>query len=536
MFSKSHVYLINLLFFVNLLTLWTFLFREYYIIYHHLKIYYLASGMIMLLIVTFALFFKKYIRAAELVSLVGISLYLAVPLSFWPKITSNPDVIKMLQLTTLVLNKDFQLAARIDYVAFPGFSYIIGIIGVVIGIPLKIEISALLYILFSIIFLIGIFTVGKYSKLGEFLSILFSLGFVYSFTYFSPQLIAQILYMLVLAILLNPNVFNKKYFLVLMILYFATITLHPETNLMTLTLFLLYFGFYKFIRKQGNINWIGLTMPIILLTSYMLFFASSFSAGTVLLKRSIAYLEYIDTVIFNFIILIKNILLPETRVASTSATIKPEFVGPLYKINTLYNGTLLLLSLYFLLKQPRKYFNYGIILVSTFLASFILIILVGFGISSDIGAAGVALRPAIGASVIISILIANHLTKNISNSHNMSAIAVLCLIMIFFVTFPSRIPSQEWNVHSEYYLPPLNFIDDHGGNRLMDTYYFLYSNIKSIKESKYIVLPTGQDIYVLGMSKWVGYNVKSSVDKILQGYQYDAIVYDNNLAKILWRK
>jgi len=519
MISKNHAYLIKLLLFVNLLTLWIFLFREYYIVYHHIKIYYLVSGTIAVLIMIFATLFKKYIKLAGLVSLVGISLYLALPLSFWPKITSNPDVIKMLQLTMLILNKKFQLA-KTAYVAFPGFSYIVGIVGTVTGMPLQIKISALLYMFLSIIFAVGIFTFGRYPRWTTgFLVILLSSGFVYSFNYFSPQLIAQILYVLFLVTLLSTNVSNKTHFLVLVILYSAIILLHPQTTLMTLMAFLLYFGFHSFINQQSkNISWTKLILPIILLTFYMLFFASSFGSGTGILKKSIMYLRNIDIIISKFVVSIKDIIFPEARVVTTSATLKPGLIKTLYKINIFYNGALL----------------YGILLVSTFLTSGILVIITGFGLKSSLS--GVILRPAIGASFVISVLISDYLMEKRSNYHmNVFIFTGLCLLIILFVTFPSRVPPQESDVHEENYYPPLNFIGGHGGDEIMDTYYFLYPSLKSIDESKYMVLPIGQDTYVSGMSNWVKYNPKSVMDEILKRHEYNAIIYDNSLAKILWR-
>lgn len=110
--NKKYFNILVFLWLIIILTfIYTYLFRKYYIIYHHYYIYHAASFVILVIIIILKIIYNvtvenenKYTKCMALFgSVVGISLFFAVPLSYYPNIVNNPDVIKILYYIYLIL-------------------------------------------------------------------------------------------------------------------------------------------------------------------------------------------------------------------------------------------------------------------------------------------------------------------------------------------------------------------------------------------------------------------------------------------------
>ncbi|NJE00445.1 hypothetical protein [Thermococcus sp. JdF3] len=509
--------LIVILLFINMTTVWTYLFREYYRIYYHLQTYYIASLLILIVIILGLLILKDL--GISLAGVVGASIFLAVPISFYPNITNNPDVIKMLQLTSLLLRRDFELARHVDYSAFPGFSYIVGIVSVLVKVPLRIELASFLYVLLTIMFLLLLVTLGKSSRwVGVYLLILFSEGFIYSFEYFSPQLFGQILLITALIIMLNTSISPEKGFILFSLVYCGTVVTHPESMLMLLIAFTLYYGRNIFLTgnsKSAPRILTQIAVFLIILTAYSIFFISSFGPSYIL-KMPLVYLQQIDKIIFH---LFKS----EGGAVVTSSSIKPLNIHIPSIINILYNAFLLLFAIYLLKKYKREFFGYWILIFSFFISAGVFLLVFGFSFGQFIG------RPALAVSLIVGILVARYFSKKDTKIARISSVFFLTVLLL--VSFPARVAPQEWNVHVENYYPPIFFIMSNGVREHGGIYYFLYPNINiSIKQANYVILPVGQKVYLSGMERYLGWDV----DRILhQLSKLNSVVYSNGLSTIV---
>jgi len=518
--------LLTIFFLINILTMLVYLFRKYYIIYHNFRIYSTISLLMILIIIMEIIIWKDYDMLLVLTSIMGASLLLAVPLSFYPNIVNNPDVIKMLQLTSFILQGNFELARHIDYSAFPGFSYLFGITSIITGIPIGIKFASLMYILFSVILLVVIVALGRYSHWGGmYLLIVFSLGFVYSFDYLSPQLLGQILLITSLLIMLTElNVeLSISRFTVLLICYAGTVITHPESAMMLLFALIFYLGFTNFVVKNSPIiTLFGKIMIIFtILISYMFFFVPSFGPSYIL-RAPLVILFNIKEFMFQLLNFGHK-----TRYVVTSSSIKPFYIKTLSNINIVYNFLLLLLSAYIFKKHKRKFFKHVVLMLSFFASAGIFLFIFGFSFGQFIG------RPAFAVSLILAILISQHLIK--VQRKTTVIFAIVSIFVLLFATFPARVAPQEWNVHSENYYPPMGFINYCTKGEVY-TFYFLYPNPGiSINQANYIILPIGQIEYVSGMSKFFGWDAQKSMRKIIMSSKYQGIIYENKFSLILWR-
>ncbi|ASJ10308.1 hypothetical protein A3L12_02850 [Thermococcus sp. P6] len=520
---KGHRILGLLLFQIAALTAWTYVFREYYIIYHHLRVYYSIS--LLFLLISLILSVSNHKTLPVLGCTLGVSLFIAVPLAFYPSIVNNPDVIKMLKLTALITHGDFELAKNIDYSAFPGFSYIFGTASIIVGAKLDILFASVLYILLAAILLLSVIVLGKNSKwISIYLLIVFSEGFIYSFNYLSPQLLGQILFILGVSIMIKfKGAEEREYLILLLILYGGLLLTHPESTLMLLSAFLCYsLGTVLANRNLRGVNSVitqVLTFFVMLIT-YVVFFASMHGPAYIL-KAPIVHIGY-------FFRLFLNLLNSENSKIVTSSLIKPEVVYMFEKVNILYNGALLIFTIYLLVKYKKELFTYGALLFSFFISSGIFLVIFGPSFSEFVG------RPAFGVSLVVGILTAKYLRdkRDIEKS-----VSVLFLAVLVLFSFPARVSPQEWNVHVENYYPPIEFIDVHKFPKTNsdDTYYFLYPNVgTSLNQSKYIILPIGQKIYKKGMSSFFGWDANRVMYDIFQKGRHKGTIYSNDLSVVLW--
>ncbi|ASJ15373.1 hypothetical protein [Thermococcus radiotolerans] len=511
--------LIVILLLINTITIWTYLLRKYYIIYYNLQIYNLISLVTFVLVVMGIIVHKRDIKGTGilLAGVMGISLLLAVPLSFYPYVVNNPDVIKMLQLTSLLLNREFELARHIDYSAFPGFSYIVGTISVIIGMPLRVKLASLVYILSSFVFLLTVIALGKYSNwIGMYLLVLFSSGFIYSFDYLSPQLFGQILLITSLIMILNNKLTNNTRFVIIFLSYCGAILTHPESTLMLLVAFSLYFGITTFTTgKSVSITLMGTVLLLITLIAYATFFVSSSGPGYIL-KTAMAFLLNINEIIL-------YLFTRGSKSVVTSASIKPQSIIVLSQANILYNASLLLLAIYVFWKHRREFLGYGILMFSFIISAGIFLFIFGFSSGQFVG------RSAFGVSLILAILVARYIIKR--QDKITILFTIFSVLILLFATFPARVAPQEWNVHAENYYPPVYFIVNHYTREYKTIYYFLYPNVGvSIREANYVILPTGQKVYVSGMGRYLGWDAEKIIRRLTV---QNSIVYSNGLSSII---
>ncbi|NJE62096.1 hypothetical protein [Thermococcus sp. 21S7] len=511
--------------FVNLLTLLVLLVREYYIIYHHIYTYFLVSLAIFIVTSLGVVFYWRHsgITCTCIPWVIGTSLFLAIPISFYPNTVNNPDVIKMLQLTSFLMSKNFELARHIDYSAFPGFSYILGIISVTVGMSINIKLASLVYILFSFVLLLVVFALGMKSKQPSmYMLILFSLGFIYSFNYLSPQMLGQILLVTSLIALLNTNLSFMARFVVWSISYIGVLLIHPESMIMLFLIFIFYFIVFSLTLEKQKRPVMMLTSIIlfsILTTVYLIFFVPS-NGPEYILKAPLAYFMELKNVVFHLFTHGKDSVV-------TSSTIKPSNILIFSKINLTYNLILLVFVIYLLIKYTNMYLEYGILMLSFMTSAIAFVAIFGLSFGQFIG------RPAFAVSLVVSIVLTKYL-----NTRRARAILGVTLIALLFmlISFPARVAPQEWNVHAQNYYPPIDFIIDHHTQKQRDIYYFLYPNPGiSIQKAEYVILPIGQKEYVIGMSNFFGWNAQKAMKQIMLSYEYQGIIYTNTKSLTMWK-
>lgn len=542
--NRKYFNILVFLWSIIILTLvYTYLFRKYYIIYYHYNIYYVASFIILAIIFVLKIIYNvtvenenKYTKFVALFgSIVGTSLFFAVPLSYYPNIVNNPDVIKILYLSNFIMMKNHaEIHYSVDYLAFPGLSYLLAMSSIIVGMPLKISFVSILYIVFSFMLLFGVLTFGKHSNnVILYLLIVLSSGFIYSFNYFSPQLLGQILFIVALYSLLNNRFSEKSRFIITFVLYLGALIIHPESFIMLFITIVLYFGFVSFIMER-SINVVILlrkiTIFLIVGLTYIIFYVSS-SGPEYIIKQPLMYLANIDIVIKEIIL---QVFHKDSTLIVTSSLIKPKVIYILDKINILYNIFLMAVVIYISWQLKKEIFKHLILMLSLILSGIVFLIIFASSFGEFVG------RIALGISVLISIIISYYFSeKKVKNKkkgrNECSHVFIIFIILLtILVTFPTRVVPHEWNVLAENYYPPINFISTHSTTATYKLYYFLYPNINvSIQSAEYIVLPIGQKNYILGMSKFLGWNAEEVMDKIVRSEKYKGIIYSNELSLIL---
>ncbi len=508
---------------INLTTLWVYIFKQYYIFYYNLftlMLYFLSVLSFLLLI---SIQFRN--KAFQFLTSLGFSFYFATPLSMYPNLVNNPDVIKILQLTRLIMENNYILAKRVDYSAFPGFSYILASISYLTGNDVGIPLAASIYIVLSTILILLTANIGKYAKNHWlFLSIVFSLGFIFSSNYLSAQMFGQIVMLTVFVLTLRMFTSHTSPWKVVPV-FLASIAgclvLHPESYIMavllTLTaIFVIESSIFRRFKITGRFVRVFLIIFVIT-AAYTIYFIVTFGPSYIL-EMPFVYLTRFHEVLMSLFGIGEH----KEKIV-TSSTVKPSYIDIYSNINIAYSGLLFLMSVVHSLRQ--KMVKEVAILSSFVFSSALFLVIFAMSPGEFIG------RTAFGISLAIGLILTNLGDK--VTKKNISTLFSLFLGVMIVVSFIARVPPGEWNVDAFEYKPPLSFLEAYG--IASNSIYLYYPNYESIG-NEFVIVPFGHVRYLTGVGRWVGQDLVSEAHKIvfdiLIKKEAGGIVYNSNVSII----
>lgn len=433
-------------------SLWFF--RVTYIFYYHIGEYLLFSSVFLIIILILALKIKNVRALFLFAEITMIVWFLSSSLSMYPNL-NNSDVLKMAKVTSLFLEGITPRA--IDYGAFPGYSFLLGVTNVVTEGNLSINFHYIVFECLSLVLLLFILLLQRDMPGQElFPLVLFSSGFVLSFYYLSPQFIGLVLAVALIFVLLKSyvNQGDKRYQLVGYILFVAVIMTHAETTLTVLLIITFYYLGILFLERIKN-----RTSPMrILVRQLSPFYIILFSYVVFTMLKNTIMTLFVKGALTNLLLLLQG-LSPKlgTKIGPPVSFLKPEYIQHLDKLSYAYNLSIATFVLYFWTKHRAAKKGR----VSSKELSFLF--LTGWMLLGVVFAMGIffiinrqfLFRPIFYVSLFTSILFSVTFERALrvsSFKHReqlQKGILVIIFAVFLLISFPSRIYPYEGNVYPQ---------------------------------------------------------------------------------------